>query len=465
MTRRARGASLVLAVGALAAGTAPAAAQASPDTLTLTLEHALDIARGANPAYLQAENELALDGPQARSTWMGQILPQLTVNLLSTAYSGRLTRIGTDPFGNPVPNPQADWFYDSRTSQGLTLNWTVQGADFLTSKRQLDQSRRSRALGVNSAAATLEADVRRQYQDALEQRLLLEVEEGLAEARATDLASAQRLFELARATQVDVLNAQLQVEQQSINIQQQRRAWEQALLQLRATLGDAGLPPVRLEDPGLVVFDATVLDDEALVERALRSSPLLLEARSQVDGARLGRTEAAAYKWPSLSVSYNLSRFVQTRETEALLDLGYDPDQVQSSFQLQLSVPFLNNYFQNRYAEVQATVQLENQRESLRQRELEVERSVREALINLRNLHESYRLAERTRDIAERATELAREEYRLGARTFQELQQTVEQEGSARRQVIQARFAFLDAALALETAVGGPVSPAAGEGD
>jgi outer membrane protein TolC len=159
-----------------------------------------------------------------------------------------------------------------------------------------------------------------------------------------------------------------------------------------------------------------------------------------------------------LSVSYGLSRFVQTRETDALFDLGYDADQVQSSFQVSLSVPFLNNYFQNRYSEVQAQVQLENQRETLRQQELDVERAVREALINLRNLHESYRLALRSADIAGRATELAREEYRLGARTFQELQQAVEQEGAARRQVIQARFSFLDAVVSLESAVGGRIA-------
>lgn len=462
--RRASVLHLVAVAVALLPAPPALAAQTARDTLTLTLDDAIGIARGANPQYLQAENQLDLNGAQTRSTWIGGILPNLTVNLLSTAYGGRLTRIGTDPFGNPVPNPSAEWFYDSRTSQGFSLDWTLQGRNLFTQKSQLDQARAGRTLALEAAGATLEADIRRQYHAALEQRLLLEVEETLAEARATDLASAERLFELARATQVDVLNAQLQVEQQNINIQQQRRAYEQALLQLRTTIGDPDLPPLRLAEPDIDVFDPAVLDEGVLLERARRESPTLLDARSQVDGARLGREEAGSYKWPTLSASYNLSRFVQTRETDALLDLGYDPDQVQSSFQLQLSVPFLNNYFQNRYSEVQAEVQLANQRETLRQQELEVERSVRESLINLRNLYESYRLALRSQDIAQRATELAREEYRLGARTFQELQQTVEQEGTARRQVIQARFAFFDAVVALESAVGGAVPQDAGGG-
>jgi outer membrane protein TolC len=434
------------------------------DTVLLTLDEALAIARGANPTYLRAENQLGLDAPEARATWLGQILPTVDLTLLSTGYSGRLTRIGEDNFGNPVPNPSAEWSYNSSTNQSVSLTWSVQGASLFTAKRQLDQSRQGRALALSTAGTQLGADVRRQYQDALQQRMLLEVEETLAEARATDLASTERLFELARATQVDVLNAQLQVEQQQLAIQQQRRAHEQALLLLGTTLGDAELPPFRIEDPGFEVFDPTELDEDALVARALRDSPSVLEARSQVEGARLGRHDAGAYKWPSLSANYNLSRFVSTPETDALFDVSYEPDQVQSSFQVQLSVPFLNNYFQNRYNEVQAGVQLDNQRQVLRQQELDSERSVREALINLRNLHESYGLAVRSQDIAARATELAREEYRLGARTFQELQQAVEQEGTARRQVIQARFSFLDAVLALESAVGGPVGPGAGAG-
>jgi outer membrane protein TolC len=257
-----------------------------------------------------------------------------------------------------------------------------------------------------------------------------------------------------------VLNAEVALDQQRINAQQRRRTYEQAVLRLRTTIGDTELPPLRLGSPEPPLFDPTTLDEDELVERALGESPQALEARARVEGARLGRREAGLYKWPSLNVSYNLNRYAQTRESDAFFDLGYDPDQKQSSFGLQLSVPFLDSYFQNRYAEVQAEVQLDNERESLRQTELEVERSVRAGLIDLRNLHESYRLAVRSEDIAERATQLAREEYRLGARTFQELQQTVEQEATARRTTIQARFAFVDALIVLESAVGGAVGAA-----
>ncbi len=296
--------------------------------------------------------------------------------------------------------------------------------------------------------------------------MLLDVEQELVESRVTDLESARRLFELARQTRVDVLNAEVQVEQQRINIQAQRRAYQQALLQLRTTLGDTELGPFRLQDTEPGVFDPSGLDDEDMVARALRESPRIRTSQSNVDGARLSLDDASNWKWPQLQMRYDLTRYVQDRNADAVFDVGYDSQQMQSSFSIGVSLPFFNNYFQNSYQEAQASVQLENERENLKQTRLEVERTVREALINLRNQYESYRVAARSQDIAQQATELAREEYRLGSRTFEQLQQTVAQEATARRTTIDARFSFLDALVSLEAAVGGPVAAggAAGQG-
>lgn len=447
-------------VAVLALVGAPAAAAQQPDTLRLTLEEAMGIATGANPTYLQAENQLGLNGPQARSVWMGQILPQLNFTLLSTGYNGRLRRIGTDNFGNPIPNPSASWFYDSSTRQGLSLSWNVDGPSFLNARSDLQQSQRGRRLALTAAETSLRSTVEQQFLAALQQRELLTVAEEIAEARRNDLASAERLFELARNSRVDVLNAEVQVDQQRIDVSQQRRAYEQAILQLGTTLGDRDLPTLELVDPEIPIFDPSTLDEEALIERALRESPQVLEAQSQVEGARIGAQSADAYKWPSLNISYQLTRYIATRNADGLFEVGYDPDELDHSFQIGLTVPFLNSYFQNRYSEVQADVQLDNQREALRQTQLDLVADVRSGLIDLRNQHETYVVAVRQEQVAIRATEAAREEYRLGARTFEQLQQAIEAEINARQTVINSRFQFLNALNTLETAVGGPVTPA-----
>ncbi|WP_405285700.1 TolC family protein [Gaopeijia maritima] len=440
----------------------PLAAQAPGDTLALGLDDALAIARGANPAVLRAENELALDAPHARATWLGQVVPQLTVNLLQTGYSGSLQRQATDFFGQPIENPESSWSYYSNTRQGFSLNWRIQGRSFLDARERQQQTSRGRALALASADAALEAEVQGEYWNALEQRQLLEVEEGLLEGRQRDLEAAERRYSLARATRVDVLQAEYALEQQRAEIQSQRSAYEQALLTLRTTLGELDLGAIRPNERDLPVFDPAGLDEDALVSRALGENPQVRSAEAGVDGARIGVSEATQWKWPELSIGYNWGQFSQTREAEALFDVGYDADRMTSSFSVALSVPFFNNYFQNRYSESQARVALQNQQESLKETRLQAEWEVRSQLIQLRNQFETLRLAERSLGIAEEALRLAREEYRIGTRTFEQLQDAVEQEVGSRRQVITSRFSFVDALIALESAVGGSVRPATG---
>jgi outer membrane protein len=260
---------------------------------------------------------------------------------------------------------------------------------------------------------------------------------------------------------VDVLTAELQVAQQDQNIQQQLRSYEQAVLALRTVLGDPDLGPIEPAEEEIPVFDPSALDAEALVELAVRANPTLEQARSGVSGARLGVREARRNWYPSLNLNFDYGRLAQTREAEAFLDLDPQPTEWQSSFSVFLSLPALENYFQDRADVARAQVELENQEFGLRERRLTVEQQVRTEFINLRNQYQSLELATRSLAIAGETVRLAREEYRLGTRTFEQLQEAVSQEADARRQVIQARYGFVDALLALEEAVGRPLAPSA----
>jgi outer membrane protein len=118
-----------------------------------------------------------------------------------------------------------------------------------------------------------------------------------------------------------------------------------------------------------------------------------------------------------------------------------------------------NDYFQNRQAQHRSAVEARNAREEARASTLRTEQEVRGALLELENQHESLRLAERSAEIAVEALRLAREEYRLGSRSFEDLRAAFDREADTRRQVIQARHSFVDALLSLEEAVGQPVGP------
>jgi len=449
---------LVSALLGLVVWVAPVRAQEGAGR-DLTLSEAVDIARRWNSQYRQAESALDLNGVEQRATWAEQILPRLEVNLLRTGYGGSLTRRAFDNFGRPIEDPSADWVYNSSTSQGISLNWSIQGTSLFDARARQNLTNTGRLLTVAARGWTLEAEVRRLFFDALEQRELLEVEEAIRGSREVDLESARRLFDIAQRSRVDVLSAELQVERQELNVQEQVRRYEQAVLGLRTYLGDPELGEVRPVSQEVEVFDPSGLDGEALVSAALRSNPTLREAESSVDGARLGVREARRSFFPTLNLAFDYGRLAQTREAEAFMDLKPDESEMQSSFSVFLTVPFLNSWFSNRADQARASVEVDAQEDALRERRLEVERTVRTELINLDNAFRSLTLATRSMEIAGEAVRLAREEYRLGTRTFEQIQETVTQEADARRSVIQARFAFVDALLALEEAVGMRVAP------
>ncbi len=437
----------------------------APDTLELTLDDALRLAREGNPAFLRAANQLALDGPESREAWANQILPSPSVTLLSTGYTGNLTRRARDNFGNPIEAPESDWSFFSSTSQSLGLQWRVQGWNLLHARREHEQASDERRLGLEAAEWTLHSDVRREFFDVLEQRELLALEERLLETRRTDHEAARRLFELAETSRVDVLRAEFEIEQQALEIQRRRRAYEQALLRLRTRMGVEDLPPVRPAEEPLPIFDPSALDAERLVAAALDVNPDLRRSRSTLEGTQLSLGRTRNTRWPELSMSYDVGRLSQAQEGRGLFDLDHDPSDVTSRFAVQLRFPFFDDFFGNRLREAEARVRVDDAHEDLRETELAVEREVRGQLIELRNAWESLRVARRSLEIAEEAVELGRQEYRLGGRDFQELQGDVEAEAGARRQVVEARHGFVDALVALEEAVGGPVAPAGPTGN
>lgn len=456
MRRRNRGATTAAALaGLLLAATAPAGLAAQE---VLTLERALEIARGSNPSYRQALNSTDLNALEMKRTWMDQILPQVNLNLFTTAFTGNLVHRATDNFGNPIERPQTDWVYFSSTRQALDVNWQIQGSSLFRAYDRQKVTNLERTAAADAALTAVEVEVRRLYMDALEQRDLMRAEEELVEARRLDLAVAERLFGLAMRTRVDVLNAELAIEQQNLALRQARARYEQAKLSLRTQLGEDALGDFELADEPLPVFDPAGLDPDGLVATAMDANPQVRQRGLSVEGARIGVSEAKTSWWPNIAVGAMLTRTAQTEETRALFDVSWDED-LDRRFYVQFSIPMFNNYFANRLAMQQAQVELDNSVEAEREIRLQIEGTVRGAVLELGNQYESLRLAERSHDIAQEALRLAREEYRLGTRTFEDLRAAFDQEASTRRQVISARHSFVDALLSLEESVGTRIGP------
>jgi outer membrane protein len=442
-----------LAVGLPAVRPAPAEAQ-EPSGLRLTLDEALALAAGENPEVRRATNSAELNGSEMRSVWLDQLLPRAELTLFTTSFTGNLQRQAFDNFGNPIADPSAQWNYFSRTLHRLNLAWSFQGPSLFQTHRRQTLLNEDRDVAEERVLTEVQIEVQRRYLDALEQRALLAAEEELVEARRIDLDVAQRLFSLALRTRVDVLGAELAVEQQLLAARQQQTAHTRALLALRTSMGYSETRPVEVVETALPLFDPSGFDAAALYARALETSPVIGQSEVAVETARLGLAERKSAWWPRISTGFDLYRQSFAGEGDAIFDPTLTGS-LESQFFLQFSIPVLGGVFRQGMEQQRASVELANRREDDRAARLELEATIRGALLDLEDQWTTFRLTERSNEIAGEALRLAREEYRLGTRSFEDLRSSFQQEAETRRQVITARHGFFDAFLALEQAVGG----------
>jgi outer membrane protein len=422
------------------------------------LADALAMAEGGNPSYRRATNDALLNGVEMRTTWLDRILPRANLTLFNTAYTGNLQRIGRDNFGNPIENPEAKWIYFSNTMHSVNLSWNVRGLSLFQAHRGQSLTNQRREIARERALTGVQVEVQRRYLDAVRQRELAALEEDLVAARGIDLDVAERLFSLAGRTRVDVLNAELAVERQVLASRQQRSAYEGAVLALRTALGTDETRPLELVAEELPLFDPVGLRPSDLISRALEVNPAVRESGVAVRQADLALAEQRNEWWPELAFGLQFFRREQVEGTSALFDPTVSRD-LESNFFVQLSIPVLNDFFQTRQSQERAAIELSNQRETDREARLQLEADIRRTLLELRNQWESLRVSERSSVIAGEALRLAREEYRLGTLRFEDLRTSFQQEADIRREVIKARYDFVDSLLTLEEAVGAPVRP------
>lgn len=444
----------VLVLLAMASTASLASAQDAP--LHLTLDQALGVASGSNPALRQATASAGLNGTEMRTTWVDQLLPRARLTLFQTQFTGNLQRQAFDDFGNPIQNPSADWNYFSRTVHNLNFAWTFQGPSLIQAHQRQRLLNQDRDLGVARALTDVQVQVQQRYLDALEQRELMDAEEALIEARTIDLDVAERLFELGMKTRVDVLNAELAIQQQTLALRQQSALYERALLSLRTAMGVDDGRDIEIASEALPIFDPVDFDADALISRAFDVNPVLLQSDLAVQTAQLGLSEQKSAWWPRITAGVDVYQQAFASGGDALFDPALT-GKTESQFFVQFAIPVLNGFFQQRSAQAAASVDVSNQREADRQARLELEETIRGALLDLENQWTSYELSELSNEIAAEALRLAREEYRLGSRSFEDLRSSFQQESTTRRDSIAARYNFVDALLALEEAVGSSV--------
>jgi outer membrane protein len=432
----------------------PAAAQQAPRELSL--DEALRIAEQQNPAYRGAQTQVRDAAARERQS-VGAFLPTLETRAgVGGGMSAR--RVGEDEFGNPLPAGEVVDRTSTSTSHALSMSVPV------FQRGRVGELQAARADGSAAAAAVqveqgrLRGEVTRRYQDAVRAERLIDLEEHLLESARERLDATERLFRIGAQGMVEVLGAEVEVARQEQAVEQARGEARKAKLALGEAMGTMEVADARLSTGPAEVFDPAALRADSLVAAALAAHPRVARDAAAVAAAGHRVGAARGQRWPRVNADLGYSRSFRGQDYEAVPSFvnPFNPFDRDFTFGLSISLPVFDQ-FRTSAQVAQADAGRTRAQETLRATRLAVEREVRSALIDLENAFRASELSERAARLSRDRLEMAREQYRLGAISFTELQQVVDRTAQAERDALRARFEFANALATLRERVGAPV--------
>jgi outer membrane protein TolC len=241
---------------------------------------------------------------------------------------------------------------------------------------------------------------------------------------------------------VDVLRAQVQVENQRGRLIDARNAFDKAKLQLARAIG---LPPgqdVALTDAIPYAPLENVSVEDALA-RAMETRPDFLAAKDRLAAAEAGRKAAGAQLLPSLRVDADYG------------SIGMEPADAHPTYTLSATVHvpiFEAGRAQARRAEADALLQ--RRKAELEDVRGQIDLEVRSALLDVRSAAQQLETARTARELADQELTQARDRFAAGVASNIEVTQAQESVASASERYIAALYAHNVAKASLARAVG-----------
>jgi multidrug efflux system outer membrane protein len=432
-----------------AAGTASAQeGGALPDTLDI--ERALSIAMSRSPQLSQAQ--AATDQARANRTaaW-GAFLPTAGVNM-NLNRNNFTTNSFLSPEGESQELPDPLTSSRQSGSQGLNVSWTVFDLQRIANYRERGEALTASQRRQDDQRLAVIADVRRRYVEALRRQTLLELTRQQIVDRETELDIAQRRYEIGAVELSDVLAAETLLLNAEVTLLSETSQLETGLQALSVSLGMQAD-----EGPGTLLVDITELPDAEM----LRAGELVAYALSEdpeIQAYQADQAAANATLWgarsrflPTIQLGFNLGRSEQFGPGSDFFQ--FDFTNTSRTFSVTASWQLFDGFSRTSQTRA-ASAQRFQASESLRQRRLEIEREVRRFLKEIDQFSQALVLLERALQISQERLRMTRLQYQNSTANFTTLQQAISTVTNAERQLIEQRYAYLNAWTNLEEYVG-----------
>ena len=482
---------------------ATAAMVRGQETVRLTLDEAIDLARENNPTFLTTQNNEAAADWGVREATSSLLLPSLTANAQGSYQSPGIQRIGTINTGGADQGALFTSFYQLQATYTLSGN-TVFGLSSAKADRNA-----ARAF-TDAAEFTMGSLVTLQYMTALRARDQVEVARRQVERSLVNLEIAQARVDAQAAIVTDARQAQVQVGRDSVALLRAESAERVGTLGLLETVGlnlGSGVELVSEFD----VFRPSWTSTE-LISIALESHPRLNAFVAGEGARRANLRQARGEYFPTVTLSGSWAGFTQEAENgqffvagaeasanRALSNCelfngistglssplaGYPQDcsalalteegrrdilagndvfpfgfrSIPFQATLSLRFPIFSGFSRERQVSEAANA-LEDAEHFRRGEELRLRTEVTSAYDALTTAYNVVQVEERNREVAAEQLDLSRQRYALGADNFLVLLDAERTMAEGERAYLDSLYAFHLELANLENAVGQPLRP------
>jgi outer membrane protein len=418
------GLALIVVLSTAGARAAPAderSVVATPGAPTIGLGEAVRLALGRSFPLLDSQDAVTAARWRAR-TALADFFPSVTPlyqrgdgrNLFGIDLAQRVPWTGgtLTASGRYLTDPSADAPYPRSTSLGLLLSQPLlRGVGPNATFFELRNARRAQQgqeRSLELARQRTAIDVAGAYYAVIAERQLLEVAGQSLERTETLRRSSEARLEVGLASKLDVFRAELQAAQAKDAMVRSQAALATALERFRGLLALPPGDPVEPEALELPGTDDVFEPIEVLVRRALDSRLELAEARDQVDDARRSASLARQDLLPQVDLNVGVTQLGYGSSFGTAWGAG---DRQVNVF---LSASYPLPQASQRANRAIADLELGSRERGVRQRELEVEREVRQALRDLVQVRESVALQRKAVEVAEQQRRLAVLRYERG---------------------------------------------------
>jgi outer membrane protein len=442
-------------------------------TVPLSLDTLQQIARKYNPDVRKAVLDTKINGI-GKASAVGAFLPTATVGLQFSqnqyyypTFINPNGSVSTYPVtfvdsvlywdeSTHTVNVRVDTFTQNanegknrNSSMYLSLQESIfqGGQRFFQFRQALKQADLNDASLVN-AQKNLDQAVAQDMVLVLIAQKVATLNEKLLQQKRDALELAQARFEVGTVTQLDVLQAEIDVgtaENDSTSAMRDLQAARETLNELLGINLESTYP---LEDISVIAPLNYNLDDLVATAYANRTDLRMAELSSGIanDAVKIVLGDYL----PTVSAGVTVSRSEQSGTSQAFT---LNPRSRNTSYSLSASWPLFNGLSRERSL-VSARIERDKQQEGLRALRLSIEKDVRDAYYNLQNVFEQSFITERNRDLAEKTLDLERERYRLGAASQLDLRSAQLTYAQAETQNLSKILEYHSQLIALELAVG-----------